>query len=530
MHSVFLVEDEIVVREGIRNGLPWEESGFSLVGEAGDGEMALALIKDLKPDILVTDIRMPFMDGLALARTVKKIQPWIKIVILSGHDEFSYAQKAISIGVDEYLLKPVSAQDMMRCLEKLSARIEEERLARRDAENLKQRVMSGEDALKERWLRDLVSGVVPSDDYAERAREFGVDILARSYAVAIAEFRSEGADMGELNRAKNAIERIVGAFGDVISYSDAVDAMTFVIKGQASDACEETAYALAQGVKYDVERGSRMLVSVGIGGCVSRVRELPQSWAEARNALRYLATTGRFMIIGASDVRPPGFAGYPEPGSDPIVLRLRNACEGDVDRIVEEFSGLFGDGDAKAGSVGYYILYDIVVAARKLIDELGGSANQVFPHGIRQESIAEACASLESFRAEVRRIVEAVLSLRDSRSLSYRDTLVQRAKRFIKDHYADPDISLNTVASEVNVSPNHFSTVFSQESGETFIEYLTWTRIARAKELLLATGMKSSDIAYEVGYNDPHYFSFIFKKHTGKSPREFRSEKNIPES
>ncbi len=109
------------------------------------------------------------------------------------------------------------------------------------------------------------------------------------------------------------------------------------------------------------------------------------------------------------------------------------------------------------------------------------------------------------------------------------NTVIQRAKRYIQEHFADPDISLNTVAAEVNYSPNHFSTVFSQEAGDTFIEYLTCTRITRAKQLLSSTGMRSSEIAYEVGYNDPHYFSFLFKKTTGKSPREFRTEKKNPE-
>ena len=104
--------------------------------------------------------------------------------------------------------------------------------------------------------------------------------------------------------------------------------------------------------------------------------------------------------------------------------------------------------------------------------------------------------------------------------------MVLKAKRYIDENFAKPGISLHSVASFVNVSPNHFSTVFSQESGESFIEYLTCVRIDRAKRLLLSTQMKSADIAYEVGFNDPHYFSFIFKKNVGMTPRDFRAEKN----
>ena len=137
MYSVFVVEDEIVTREGIRNNIPWDNTPFTLVGEAPDGEMALHALREIKPDILITDIKMPFMDGLALSRIVKEDQPWIKIIILSGHDEFHYAREAISIGVEEYLLKPVSSTDMLNSLEKVAAR-----LRRRDPSGTRWRTCS----------------------------------------------------------------------------------------------------------------------------------------------------------------------------------------------------------------------------------------------------------------------------------------------------------------------------------------------------------------------------------------------------
>ena len=118
MYSVFLADDEHIVLEGIRNRIAREGSKFSFAGEASDGELALSMIHEVKPDILVTDIKMPFMDGLELARIVKKNQPWIKIIILSGHDEFEYAKKAIKIGVEDYILKPFTPEELEAALEK----------------------------------------------------------------------------------------------------------------------------------------------------------------------------------------------------------------------------------------------------------------------------------------------------------------------------------------------------------------------------------------------------------------------------
>ena len=123
MYSVFLVDDEPIVLEGIRNKIDWESSGFTFAGEATDGEIAFSMIQEIKPDILITDIKMPFMDGLQLASAIKKTQSWIKIIILSGHDEFDYAKKAISIGIEDYLLKPFTAEDILTSLKKAAAHL-----------------------------------------------------------------------------------------------------------------------------------------------------------------------------------------------------------------------------------------------------------------------------------------------------------------------------------------------------------------------------------------------------------------------
>src|SRR5574344_2020575 len=142
MYSVFIVDDEVIVREGLRSSIDWEHSGFSFAGEAGDGEIALSMIQDIKPDILITDIKMPFMDGLELARLVKKIQPWIRIIILSGHDEFEYAKKAISIGVEEYILKPFSSEDLLSSLTKVAQKIDAEKIQLDDLKHLKMQLES----------------------------------------------------------------------------------------------------------------------------------------------------------------------------------------------------------------------------------------------------------------------------------------------------------------------------------------------------------------------------------------------------
>ena len=144
MYSVFAVDDEPIVLEGIRSKIDWEGSGFVFVGEATDGEIALSMIQELKPDILITDIKMPFMDGLELSATIKKTQPWIKIIILSGHDEFDYAKKAISIGIEDYLLKPFTSEEVIESLKKVAAQIDKERTHQSDITQMKEELSTYE--------------------------------------------------------------------------------------------------------------------------------------------------------------------------------------------------------------------------------------------------------------------------------------------------------------------------------------------------------------------------------------------------
>ena len=157
-YRVFLVEDEIITREGIRDNVDWGRAGFEFCGEASDGEMALPLIEETKPDVLITDIKMPFMDGLQLSKIIREYMPWVKVVILSGHNEFEYAQSAVKLGVTEYLLKPVSAQDLHKTLVGLAATLDQEKQEREKLKSLQTRIEDNLVLSRERFLLKLVMG------------------------------------------------------------------------------------------------------------------------------------------------------------------------------------------------------------------------------------------------------------------------------------------------------------------------------------------------------------------------------------
>ena len=176
----------------------------------------------------------------------------------------------------------------------------------------------------------------------------------------------------------------------------------------------------------------------------------------------------------------------------------------------------------KSNLIKNYIFVDVVLAVAKLVNDLGGEVDKVIPELNSIELIMSNIKTIEQLREQVCQILSSALAYRDGQPRGPYMDLIRQAKQYIECHYNDPELSLNNVAAHANLSASHFSVVFSQETGQTFKDYLTEIRINKAKELLRMTGLRSADVAYQVGYNDPHYFSSVFKKHTSLSPIEFR--------
>ena len=213
MMKVFLVDDEIAIRENLRNSFPWEEKGYQLVGEAPDGEMALPMLRDLNADILLTDIRMPFMDGMKLCEEVQRTMPWVERIILSGYDDFAYAQKAISLGVKEYLLKPVTAAELEAALDRVSRQIEEKRRDRENLTALRERLSSGNQFLKAKLLASLFTDEGDSEDdeaLLRQMRDLGVNLAAGCYAVIDIAFPAEGEQRIACRNALSSLAEMSG--------------------------------------------------------------------------------------------------------------------------------------------------------------------------------------------------------------------------------------------------------------------------------------------------------------------------------
>lgn len=532
MHSVFIVDDEIIVREGIREKIDWNTVPFSLVGEAGDGEIAFSMIQDIKPDILITDIKMPFMDGLELSRLIKKIQPWIRIIILSGHDEFEYAKQAISIGIEDYILKPFTSEELLAALNSIASKLDEDKKRLDDIQQLKKRLDSTLVLERERFLTRLVLGDINLEDTLQRSAELSIDVSGRFYSVCVCAIYSQAENFSYLYKIKSLLMDLSLSMENVIGFSFSLEKFVFILKSQTGEAAEDELYSLAEAVLHQATESALCLVHVAIGTTVDRLSSVSQSYTAAEHILAQNDVQPcRNAILNTSDTirctqaaEQSAVCRLALSGGDPLVSRLKNAQVSDLDSIINELVALLGNDVQQFPIMASYLVVDVIVAISTVISCAGGNIKEVFPEMLEQSYVTRAVSSRSTFISEMRRLIEVMISFCNTKKNSQCSDSVVKAQRYIADHFADPDICLHSVAEEIALSPNHFSAVFSQECGLTFIEYLTKVRIAQAKILLKTSKKRSADICYDVGFNDPHYFSFIFKKNTGLSPREYRTQ------
>lgn len=526
MYSVFIADDEHIVLEGIRKKIDAEGSAFSLAGEATDGEIAFSMIQELKPDILITDIKMPFMDGLELSRLLKKIQPWIKIIILSGHDEFEYAKEAISIGVEDYILKPFTSDELKKSLEKVAHNIDKAKQEEKDITKLKAELESSAILVKNKFLTDLVLGSCDTSTIFQSAKELDINLLSRYYKLAVSDLRDgkEGDKEKSLDETKSALLNLAKSSPQVISFFISPTRFVSIIKGSDKDELEEYSYNFAEAVSHIVSLQQSYIVITALSATVEHSSLIAKSYRDVVHVLEQSRFYNKSRIVSADDIASSSDGILSLQENDPLVERLKYAQKSEISAIISQYLELLKDNSDSFHVIASYLFVDVVMAVSKLAENLGGNIKTLMPEILTHSFVENAVQNPDIFEEETRKILETILTFRDSRIQGRYGDVILKAKDYIQSNFKSQDTCLRVVAEAVNFSPNHFSTIFSQECGTTFIEYLTNVRIDEAKRLLRNTDMKGADIAYECGFSDPHYFSFIFKKTTGLSPREYKSQ------
>lgn len=547
MLRTFLVEDEVVIRENIKRMVPWEKYGFELAGEASDGEMALPLIRKSRPDILITDIKMPFMDGLTLSKLVKKELPNIKIVILSGYDDFNYAKQAISIGVEDYLLKPITKNALIERLEEIRNHCEDEKTQKEYYEKFRMEMQEYEQYASRDFFETLVRGNMNMEELYRRADKVNIDIVAEAYNILIftPDINDNAYDSAEYSdweaEVHKKIENYFVNHPYAVLFRHQVFSYAILIKG-AADNIEERTEECVEALKNIMEEAGRNVEwVVAIGEAAKRLSSIKQCYhcATRAYALRYLCDGQHILRYSSlSENQENSSKGEGEylknvdvNALNPAILQkfLGNGLMEETENFVRDYFYAIGQEPMESLVFRNYVVLNVrfsVISFLKKLDCGYLDADEKETEAVMEET----SKSTEAAISYAQNLIKKAIAIRDENAGSQTKNVLKGAVDFINHHYMDEELSLNTAAHVANVSANHFSALFSQNMGQTFIEYLTALRMEKARELLRCTAKRSSEIAGEVGYKDAHYFSYLFKKTQGMTPSEYRKLKGEEEN
>lgn len=530
MLKVLMIDDEKLVRQMAMRCIDWEELGLQIVGEASSARMGRELIDELHPDIVFMDVRMPGMDGLTCSKLVLEQYPHIKILILSGHNEFEYASEAIKIGVFDYLLKPINADELRKAAIKVRDAILEERDHRQEFERYKEELEKHSQYIKDRQLATLVSSRNPQQ-YLESLEYFGITIKDTVIQVALVELRGgEDGSFGEENlllkmHTRGLIEDYYGDQEGIFVCDSGADWILIL-----NNESETALYEHVEDLERYLENNMDAQVCIGVGDVYQDLEKVRASYKEAQDALKYRFVSGEGSVICFRDVYPYYDADCEASLDKEIIREVGNSIRiNDVSGAEKTLDGILDRMKKRGGDRDQVIILAVEIFAEimKILSEMKVNIQS---ETLSYSSMTEGLFSRDTFE-EIREYMkeilrEACLTVRGEVSDKEKN-LVRKVKDYIQEHYDQEDLSLNSLAGIYYVNSSYLSRVFKEKTGYTFTNYLFECRMKEAERLVVTTDMKAYEISEKIGIADPHYFSVCFKKHTGMSVSEYKKSKKL---
>jgi len=527
-YKVLLVDDEENVISVILKKINWEELGFSVIGYAHNGIKALEMAEEEQPDVVMTDIKMPYMDGLELSRRLKNEFPNVKILLFSGFDEFEYAKEAVHLEVEEYVLKPIDSDELKSVFLRIKENLDKEDRERRNLKKLEEYYLNSLPLLQMNFYTTLIEGSVKKDYLEKFMDDFRIDFKGPYYACAMIHASKhhipEGMNPILLNLyIENALKerlssrwkaKVFNYLGDIVmlvEFSKTEDSAVFT--DDLNRFCKVTSHSL------------NAVVTAGIGNIFPSLLKMNESYNGAREAVSYRVLYGTNRAINICEVVPEEESNNPLKVSDESSLnnlfkKILMSSEEDIRQSSNAFvdSTLSHIKDIKNYKIAIMELVSNIYrfAANNHIETKHLTEDNLDLYKELPEMDLEAFREwLASFSVSMHKDVL------ESRSNSTR-SFVSRAIDYMKNHFNEEELSLDEVSSEMGVSSSYFSSVFKKETGQSFVSYLTDYRMDRALFLLMEQQEKTYVIANMVGYSDPNYFSYVFKKKYGMSPSKYR--------
>ncbi len=512
---VVIADDEDLIREGLRELVDWEQLGFTVVGMAEDGEEALEIVEDTVPHLLITDIKMPFLDGLELIAATRERYPKVRAVLVTGHDEFEYAKEAIELHAQAYLLKPIEPERLVKTLSKIRDEFDKEQAQNAELKQLRRAASASRPAdsavTLDNLIRDRLS-VSAREDLFKRLGIGGGQVYA---SLLLWSQREKGShiELHQISVCSN--QSVTWELTEGLLRDEGTALVPRLITLLWSEDSGELKRCVS--VAEELARGK------GIGLSSSGVRPiragLNRALEECKRTLSYVLHTGGPAVTRFENIPE---VGRWKKGQLPTPRKLSEVARA-ADKT--SFEALLRQIEQAVSDVGNK---DLPVLEALINHLLVGTYEELSPLVDPNWDLAERVSTVQGaphLREKVAHVIDGLRALFDAAAESLRrgsDRRIEEAAEFIRSHYQHPGLSLEDVSKACNMSPGHLSTTFKRKHGLNFVEYLTTVRMESAKRALASSDLPTYVVAEKVGYDNPTYFSTAFKRYEGLTPTEYR--------
>lgn len=521
-YRVLFVDDEKDIINIIEKKIDWEALNLAKPAYAANGLEALEMAESLHPDIVVTDIKMPYMDGLSLAKALRSQDPSVRILFLSGFDEFEYAQAAIDLNADQYLLKPINASQLATIFAKIVKKLDDEKSERNNQAKLQAYYEQSLPILQDNILASIAQTRMPTNRIEQTLQDYQLHLPGPHYVVCVIHTsKNHLAKQTPYPLACLSVRQLATEKIDAIwkpQFFNLFDDLAFI----ANLAYEQELAILTDQLDGFCRQANSLLsvvVTCGIGLAVNRLSNLPASTETALQAVNYRVLYGSSRAISITDL------GQTQPSNETNDTDLRKVLSliklEDQDQLEKAIID-FLSANSHHQTLMEHDLF--------LMDMMTQIVRFAKGNNLHIESLVGDYASLQNkdpLAVEIwlKDLALAMqVKLQESRRTSTQ-AMVDKAKEYVHANYQDADLSLPILCKQLGVSECYFSTIFKKETGESFVRYLTQVRIDKACSLLLETDEKAYTIASQVGFNDPNYFSYVFRRTMGQSPSKYKANR-----
>ena len=477
--------------------------------------------------MVLTDIKMPYMDGLTFGAQLLKRSPATKLIVLTGFDEFEYAKEAIRLNVMEYVLKPVNVEELTRVLMRVKETLNREFAQKRDVESLRSAYDKTLPLVRDQYLREVLTGAVPQEDVAQLFSHYAIEIdIEKPMIVTVFDVNVELPSQSVISKDLLPISvrgLIDDALKDRCTYATFLNFFSVV----TVSAWDKDPVGSMMGAGNEICAECRALfgaeVTAGIGRRCNDPSQLRESLLEAREAVEYKRVVGAGKAIYIRDVE--------RMRRDPVAFDAR--CEqrlvsaikfGTQEQIAAEIQDLLGRTKDLAPTDWKYRGYalGIVNAIFQIVGRYDLPADEVLGKDGDWEACVASSLPIDALAQRLTAICRRMGGYMSRRRKSMAQNLVEQAKDYIHGNYSNSNLSVETVCEQLHISQSYFSNIFKQDTGRSFVQYLTDIRMETATALLRETDDKTYVIAERVGYEEANYFSYVFKKRYGMSPSQYR--------